>query len=157
MTSATDTPSEWIHPSGRYVISIDPARLDLDLVHGMLTASYWSPGIPQEVVRRAISGSMAFGVYSTGGGQVGFARVVTDRATFAYLADVFVVPAERGRGLSKWLMSVIVGHPELQDLRRWLLGTRDAHGLYTQFGFTPLRAPEDAPRARDPCTQAVNG
>jgi GNAT superfamily N-acetyltransferase len=113
------------------------------LVHGVLSASYWSPGIPEDVVRRAIAGSLAFGVYAeSGGGQVGFARVVTDRATFAYLADVFVVEAERRRGLSKWLMSIIVEHPDLQDLRRWLLGTRDAHGLYAQFGFTALRAPE---------------
>jgi GNAT superfamily N-acetyltransferase len=101
-------------------------------------------------VRRAIDGSLAFGVYATAAGQVGFARVVTDGATFAYLADVFVVPAERGRGLGKWLMSVIVAHPDLQDLRRWLLATRDAHALYAGFGFTPLKVPERFMERHDP-------
>jgi len=150
MASASDTPNEWLHSSGRYVISTDPSRLDLDLVHGVLSTSYWSPGIPKEVVRRAIAGSLAFGVYAIGGRQVGFARVVTDKATFAYLADVFIVEAERGRGLSKWLMGVIVEHADLHDLRRWLLATRDAHGLYAQFGFTPLRAPERFMERHDP-------
>jgi len=150
MASGVDTQNEWLHPGGQYVISADPARMDLDVVHGVLSQSYWSPGIPREVVRRAIAGSVAFGVYATGGGQVGFARVVTDRATFAYLADAFIVEAERGRGLGKWLMSVIVEHPDLQDLRRWLLATRDAHGLYAQFGFTPLRAPERFMERHDP-------
>ena len=141
--------SEWVRAGG-YVISTDRARLDVVLIHGVLAASYWSAGIPIDVVRRAIAGSLAFGVYAAGGGQVGFARIVTDRATFAYLADVFVVEAERGRGLSKWLMSVIVAHPDLQGLRRWLLGTRDAHGLYAQFGFAPLRAPERFMERHDP-------
>jgi GNAT superfamily N-acetyltransferase len=150
MTANTDGHAEWVHPSGGYVIDTDPARLDVDLIHGVLAASYWSPGIPKDVVRRAIRGALTFGIYSTGGGQVGFARVVTDRATFAYLADVFVVPGERGCGLGKWLMSVIVEHPDLQGLRRWLLGTRDAHGLYGQFGFTPLRAPERFMERHDP-------
>jgi GNAT superfamily N-acetyltransferase len=150
MASGTEAPHEWRHPSGQYVISTDPLRLDLDVIHGVLRESYWSPGIPRELVRRAIDGSLSFGVYTTGGVQVGFARVVTDRATFAYLADVFVVTPERGRGLSKWLMSVIVEHPELQDLRRWLLGTRDGHGLYSKFGFTPLRAPERFMERHDP-------
>jgi RimJ/RimL family protein N-acetyltransferase len=141
---------EWIHPRGRFVASTDPARLDLDLIHGVLRETYWSPGIPRGIVCRAIAGSIAFGVYATSGGQVGFARVVTDRATFAYLADVFIVETERGRGLGKWLMSIIVEHPDLQNLRRWLLGTRDAHALYAQFGFTPLGAPERFMERHDP-------
>jgi len=151
MVCGTDTPSrEWLHPGGQYVVSTDPARLDLDVIHGFLRESYWSTGITREVVQRAILGSLAFGMYATNGGQVGFARVITDRATVAHLADVFVVPSERGRGLSKWLMSVIVEHPDLQGLRRWLLGTRDAHGLYAQFGFTPLKAPERLMERHDP-------
>lgn len=141
---------EWQHPGRQYVISTDPARLDLDVIHGVLRESYWSQGIPMEVVRRAIAGSLVFGVYAVGGSQVGFARVVTDKATFGYLADVFIIAAQRGRGLSKWLMSVIVEHPELQDLRRWLLATRDAHGLYAHFGFTPLQAPERFMERHDP-------
>jgi GNAT superfamily N-acetyltransferase len=150
MAPGIDTATEWVHPGGRYVISTDRARLELDVIHGVLSASYWSPGIPRGVVVRAIDGSLAFGVYAMSGRQVGFARVVTDGATFAYLADVFIVPAERGRSLGKWLMSVIVEHPDLQDLRRWLLATRDAHGLYTRFGFTPLRAPDRFMERHDP-------
>jgi GNAT superfamily N-acetyltransferase len=150
MASRTGTHDEWPHPGGQYVISTDPARLDLDVIHGVLRESYWSPGIPRDVVRRAIDGSLAFGVYTMAGAQVGFARVVTDGATFAYVADVFILEGERGRGLGKWLTSVIVEHPNLQDLRRWLLATRDAHALYAQFGFTPLRAPERIMERHDP-------
>ncbi|HVY37063.1 MAG TPA: GNAT family N-acetyltransferase [Polyangia bacterium] len=124
-----------------YSISTDPARLDLDAVWGWLRESYWSPGIPRETVARAIRHSIPFGVFE-GPRQVGFARVITDRATFAYLADVYVDPASRGRGLSAWLMEVIVAHPELQGLRRWVLATRDAHGLYARFGFRLLARPE---------------
>ena len=126
---------------GPFTISTDPARLDLDVVHGFLTTSYWAGGIPREVVRRSIEGAIAFGIFE-GGAQVGFARVITDRATFAYLADVFVLEGWRGRGLSRWLMECIVAHPDLQGLRRWMLATRDAHGLYAKFGFTPLASPE---------------
>ncbi|MEC5399870.1 GNAT family N-acetyltransferase [Uliginosibacterium sp. H1] len=118
-----------------YEISTDPARLDVTVIHAFLSQTYWSPGVPRAVVERAISGSLCFGLYHQGE-QVGFARVVTDRATFAYLADVFVLDAHRGKGLSKWLVQVIVEHPDLQGLRRFLLATRDAHGLYRQFGFT---------------------
>ncbi len=123
-----------------YEIHTDPDRLDLDVIHGFLAHSYWSPGIPRHVVARAIKHSLCFGVYRHGV-QVGFARVVSDRATFAYLADVFVLEAHRGIGLSKRLMAAIVAHPDLQGLRRILLGTRDAHGLYRQFGFAPLAQP----------------
>lgn len=122
-------------------ISTDPQRLDVALIHAFLTRTYWSPGIPQETVERAIAGSLCFGVYE-GENQVGFARVVTDRATFAYLCDVFIVPAKQGRGLSKLLMQTILAHPALQHLRRWMLATADAHGLYEQFGFTGLGKPE---------------
>jgi GNAT superfamily N-acetyltransferase len=118
-----------------YTISTDRDRLDLDVVHGFLsTEAYWSPGVARELVERSIEGSIAFGVYR-GSEQVGFARVVTDRATFAWLADVFVLPGHRGRGLGKRLVAEILAHPELQGLRRWLLGTADAHDLYRRFGF----------------------
>ena len=126
---------------GEFEISTDPARLDLNTVHGFLTASYWARGIPRETVERSIENSLSFGIYH-GARQVGFARVVTDRATYAYLADVFVLPDYRGRGLSKWMMECILAHPDLQGLRRWMLVTQDAHELYRNYGFVPLKAPE---------------
>jgi GNAT superfamily N-acetyltransferase len=130
-------------PADGYTISTDPARLDVDVIHRYLSGeAYWSRGVPRPVVERAIAGSLCFGLYDAGGAQVGFARVVTDRATFAYLADVFVLKAHRRKGLSKRLMAAAIAHPDLQGLRRWLLATRDAHGLYAQFGFTPLANPE---------------
>jgi GNAT superfamily N-acetyltransferase len=127
---------------GEFLISTDPARLDLDVILGFLTNCYWAKGIPREVVARSIEHALCFGVYDGSGRQVGFARVVSDFATVAYLGDVFVLESHRGRGLSKWLMECIVHHPAVQGLRRWILLTRDAHGLYSQFGFTPLKAPE---------------
>lgn len=136
-----------------YEISADPARLDFDVVHGFLATSYWSPGVSRAVVERAARHSLAFGVYHDGGGaprQVGYARVVTDRATFAYLADVFVLPEHRGRGLATWLVGTVLAHPDLQGLRRWLLATRDAHALYARAGFTPLAAPERFMERRPP-------
>jgi GNAT superfamily N-acetyltransferase len=126
---------------GPYEISADPARLDLEAIHAYLTRSYWSPGIPREVVERAAAHSLCFGLYHASEGQVGYARVVTDRASFAYLCDVYVLEAHRGQGLSKWLLDTILQHPELQGLRRFMLATKDAHGLYAQFGFTPLANP----------------
>lgn len=123
-----------------YTISANLERLDFGVVHGFLKKSYWAKDIPAEVVRRSIEHSLCFGLYK-GASQVGFARVVTDRATFAYLADVFIVEAHRGRGLSKWLMEVVLAHPDLQYLRRWLLATADAHGLYSKFGFKELKSP----------------
>jgi GNAT superfamily N-acetyltransferase len=126
---------------GDFEISTDSARVDVSVVHEFLTNCYWARGIPAETVRRSIENSICFGVYH-GKEQVGFARVITDRATFAYLADVFILPSYRGRGLSKWLMECIVGHPDLQGLRRWMLATKDAHGLYSRFGFTAIKAPE---------------
>lgn len=118
-----------------YEISTDPARLDVDAMHAYLTRSYWSPGIPRDVVERASRNSLCFGVYERGGGQVGLARVVTDHATFAYLCDVYVLEEHRGKGLSKWLMREVMAHPALTGARRAMLGTRDAHGLYARHGF----------------------
>jgi GNAT superfamily N-acetyltransferase len=126
---------------GGYEISTDAARVDVEVVHGFLADSYWAKGIPVETVRRSIENSLCFGVYHDKQ-QVGFARIISDRATFAYLADVFVLPAYRGRGLSQWLIECIMGHPELRGLRRWMLATQDAHGLYAKFGFTSIRSPE---------------
>jgi GNAT superfamily N-acetyltransferase len=131
---------EWTRDG--FLISTDPSRLDRDAVHRFLAGSYWAKGIPRSVVERSIDNSMAFGLYE-GSVQVGFARVITDRATFAYLADVFVLESRRSRGLAKWLVQTILGHPDLRGLRRWVLVTRDAQGLYRQFGF---REVEDAAR-----------
>jgi GNAT superfamily N-acetyltransferase len=123
-------------------ISTDRARLDVDLIHGYLSGeSYWARGRAREVTERAIAGSLWVGANDDDGAQLAFARVVTDRATFGYLADVFVVPAAQGRGIGKALVAAILDHAELQGLRRLTLATDDAHGLYAQFGFTPL---EDA-------------
>jgi GNAT superfamily N-acetyltransferase len=124
-----------------YLFSSDPARLQVAVIHGFLTRCYWAEGIPEDTVRRSIAHSLCFGVYAEGQ-QVGFARVITDHATFAYLADVFVLPAHRGRGLAEQLLRLILAEPELQGLRRFLLGTRDAHGLYARLGFTALAKPE---------------
>lgn len=133
---------EW--RQGGYLVTTDPARVDVDVVHGFLTRSYWAAGIPRELVERSIEHALAFSLWHEPAegpaAQVGFARVVTDRATFAYVGDVFVIETHRGRGLSKWLIRAVVGHPELQGLRRWCLLTRDAHRLYEQVGFTPLAA-----------------
>jgi N-acetylglutamate synthase-like GNAT family acetyltransferase len=126
--------------AGRFLISTDRAKLDVDVIHGFLTRSYWAEGIPRETLMRAIENSLCFGVYN-GGEQVGFARVVSDFATYAYLADVFILEPYRERGLGKELIASVMAHPELQGLRRWSLGTRDAHGLYAQFGFTALENP----------------
>ena len=136
-------------PTEPYEVSTDPRRLDIDLIQRFLADSYWAPGIPRRVVEKSIRHSLCFGVYQ-GSRQVGFARLATDYATFAHLMDVFVVPEHRGRGLSKQLMAAIVGHPDLQGLRRWQLGTRDAHGLYSQFGFRPLAHPEVHMEIADP-------
>jgi GNAT superfamily N-acetyltransferase len=124
-----------------FVITTDPGRLDLEAVWGWLREAYWSEGIPRETVARAFASSLSFSVFD-GEQQVGCARVVTDRATFAYVADVFVAPSHRGRGLSVWLMEAIRQHPELQGLRRWMLATRDAHGVYAKVGFRPVAHPE---------------
>ena len=125
---------------GEYEITADKLRLDVATIHAYLTQSYWSPGVPRTVVERAIEGSLCFGVFHHGK-QVGFARAVTDKATFAYLADVFILEPHRGKGLSKQLMEFVFAHPDLQGLRRFMLATKDAHGLYKQFGFMELSNP----------------
>jgi len=121
----------------QYSITTDKEKFDIDVIHSFLSTSYWAEGIPKEVIRRSIGGSLCFGVFD-GVKQVGFARMITDKATFAYLADVFIIEEYRGRALSKWLMEVIMSHKDLQGLRRMMLATRDAHDLYRRFGFVPL-------------------
>ena len=130
------------HRRGEFVISTDRARLDLDVVHNFLTNCYWAEGIPRDVVVTSIEHALCFGIYDGSGAHVGFARVISDFATIAYVGDVFVLESHRGRGLGKWLMECITQHPALQNLRRWILTTRDAHGLYSQVGFTPVKSPE---------------
>jgi GNAT superfamily N-acetyltransferase len=127
---------------GEFVISTSRERLNLDVVHGFLTNCYWAKGVPRDVVVRSIEHALCFGIYDGEGAQVGFARVISDFATIAYVGDVFVLETHRGRGLGKWLMQCITGHPALQNLRRWILTTRDAHGLYSQVGFSPVKMPE---------------
>lgn len=124
-----------------YTVSTDLARLDIDMVYAFLSTCYWAQGIPRGVCERSIINAESFGVYE-GSRQVGFARVVTDYATVGYLGDVFILEPWRGRGLSRFLMDSIMAHPELQGFRRWMLLTRDTHGLYTRYGFTELNAPE---------------
>jgi GNAT superfamily N-acetyltransferase len=126
-----------------YFISTDASKLDIDIIYHYLSEeSYWAKDIPRAVVEKSIINSLCFGLYYNNeqalpaGRQVGFARLITDKATFAFLADVFILPQYRGKGLSKWLLQTIHAHPKLQGLRRWLLGTKDAHGLYEQFGWT---------------------
>ncbi len=127
---------------GEFLISTSREHLSLDVVHGFLTNCYWAKGIQREVVARSIEHALCFGIYDGEGAQVGFARVISDFATMAYVGDVFVLESHRGRGLGKWLMQCIMLHPALQSLRRWILTTRDAHGLYSQVGFTPVKSPE---------------
>ena len=138
---------EW--RQGEYSISTDKRLLDLSAIHSFLTTSYWANGIPFETVKKSIEHSLNFGVYKAGK-QVGFARVITDYATYAYIGDVYILEDYRGQGLSKWLMQVIADHPELQGLRRWTLLTRDAHGLYRQTGFTEPQNPERYMERTDP-------
>jgi GNAT superfamily N-acetyltransferase len=141
---------------GEFLLSTAPERLDINLIHTFLTDCYWAKGISLEVVARSIQNSLCFAVY-TSGKQVAFARVISDFATYAYIGDVFVLDSLRGRGLGKWMMKSIMQHPRLQRLRRWSLLTRDAHGLYAQFGFTPLQTPDRYMELHDPNVyQAVN-
>ena len=130
---------EWNRDGFR--ISTDKAELDRPLIHEFLRNSYWAKGIPRELVDRSIENSLCFGLYG-GEGLVGFARVISDSATFAYLSDVFVLESHRGRGLATWFMETVMAHPDLQGIRRWMLATADAHGLYRKVGFTQLSRPE---------------
>ncbi len=132
-----------------YVVTTDASRLDIDYVHSVLTESYWAHGIPRDVVARGIENSLNFGLFA-GGRQVGFARVITDHAWFAYLADVFVDQAHRGKGLGKLIVEAVTSHTDLRNVRRIMLGTDDAHGLYRQFGFRELDVPRRWMERGDP-------
>ena len=133
--------SEWTRDG--YTISTDHQRLDMDMVTRFLSEeAYWSPGLPRDLIEKAIAGSMAFGLYDAEGAQAGFARVVTDGALFAYLRDVFVLEAHRGKGLGTWLAQVAVDHPDLATVKGWMLATDDAHGVYAKVGFHPLKRPD---------------
>lgn len=125
-----------------YTLSDDVARLDLPAMHGYLREAYWSRGLPRAVLERAVAGSLCIGAYDAGGAQVGFARFVSDYATFCYVCDVYVLEAHRGRGLARAMLAMALEHPRLQGLRRWMLVTRDAHALYAGCGFAPLAHPE---------------
>lgn len=131
--------SEWRR--GEFTLTTDPARVDVDAVHAFLTRSYWAEGIPREVVARSLENSLCFTLLH-GERLAGFARVITDRATFGYLGDVFVLDEYRGQGIATWMMEVVHAHPELQGFRRWVLLTRDAHALYRKVGYTALAAPD---------------
>jgi GNAT superfamily N-acetyltransferase len=124
-----------------FTVTTDPARFDLDAAHTFLSGTYWSPGIPRQLLARAAASSLCFSLLEEGRGQIGLARVVTDRATFAYLCDVYVLPERRGRGLGRWLIECVMDHPDLAGLRRFNLVTRDAHALYVPFGFAALADP----------------
>ena len=138
---------------GHYVISTERARLDLEVIHDYLSKqSYWAVGRSLETIRRSIENSVSFGLYE-GDQQIGFARVVTDFATFAWVADVFVLEDARGRGLGTWLVEVMLAHPDLRGFRRWTLATKDAHEIYRKFGFSELKRPERWMERRDPETQ----
>jgi GNAT superfamily N-acetyltransferase len=126
---------------GEYTITTDPAAVDHEAVYTAIVVSYWAEWIPPDLLRRAIEGSLPFSLFA-GDRQIGFARAITDRATFAYLADVYVLEEFRGRGLGRWLVETVMAHPELQGLRRFMLVTRDAQGLYERVGFRALAAPE---------------
>jgi GNAT superfamily N-acetyltransferase len=133
-----------------FILTTAEADLDIPYIHAFLSQrSYWAEGIPLETVKASIEGSVCFGIYQDTR-QVGFARVITDKATFGYLADVFVDEGLRGRGLSKWMMEAILAHPQLQGFRNWMLATRDAQGLYARFGFRPLDTPERIMRRNNP-------
>ena len=133
----------------QFTITTEKEKFDVEFIHSFLTRSYWAEGISKEVIKRSIEGALCFGLFENDK-QIGFARMITDKATFAYLADVFIIEEYRGRGLSKWLMEVIMSHPSLQGLRRMMLATRDAHGLYEKFGFTALNNVDRWMQINDP-------
>src|SRR5262245_39162568 len=139
--------TEW--RKDEYLLSTDKSKIDVEIVHEFLSHSYWAENIPLDVVQKSIDNSLCFALYHHDR-LIGFARAISDFATFAYLADVFVLPAERGKDLSTWLMETVLEHPQLQGLRRFILATRDAHGLYARFGFTPFDKPERWMQVHDP-------
>ena len=139
-----------IWQKGSFIITTEKNKMDVEYIHHFLSIdSYWAQNIPIEIVQKSINGSLCFGIFENEK-QIGFARVVTDNATFGYLADVFIDEMYRGCGLSKWLMEIIMNHPELQGFRTWILGTKDAHGLYAQFGFKQLDEPDRMMRKSNP-------
>jgi GNAT superfamily N-acetyltransferase len=142
---------------GGFLISTDPQRLDLDAIERLLRGSYWAVGRSSDLIERSLQDSLAFGLYEASTGrQIGLTRVVTDYATFAWLCDVVIEPAFRRRGFGVWMMEVALAHPNLSDVRRWLLATLDAHGLYRRFGFTPLARPQrwmERMQSKNDCTQ----
>lgn len=138
---------------GEFRVSTDPAELDREVIHRFLAGTYWARNRPRETMEKAILHSLCFGVYC-GQDQVGFARAITDYATFAYMADVFVLEGYRGKGLGKWLVQSMLDHPELKKIRRWSLLTQDAHGLYAKCGFTPAVHPGDAMERLQPYVPA---
>jgi N-acetylglutamate synthase-like GNAT family acetyltransferase len=146
---------DWTRDDG-YAVSDDRSRIDVDVVYGFVSRSYWAKGIARDVVARSIEGSLNFGVFAPGGDQVGFCRVITDSATFGYLADVFVLEEHRGKQLGVFLMECVMAHPSLQELRVFRLATLDAHGLYEKFGFRPLAHPERMMEIVDPAVYAGN-
>ena len=133
----------------QFTITTDREKFDVEFIHSFLTRSYWAEGISKEVIKQSIEGALCFGLFENDK-QIGFARMITDKVTFAYLADVFIIEEYRGRGLSKWLMEVIMSHPSLQGLRRMMLATKDAHGLYEKFGFTALNNVDRWMQIHDP-------
>lgn len=133
----------------QFTITTEKEKFDVEFIHSFLTRSYWAEGISKEVIKRSIEGALCFSLFENDK-QIGFARTITDKATFAYLADVFIIEEYRGRGLSKWLMEVIMSHPSLQGLRRMMLATKDAHGLYEKFGFTALNNVDRWMQINDP-------
>ena len=135
---------------GVYTLSDDPSRLDVPAIHAYLRRAYWSEQIPLDIVARALAGSLCIGAYDASGAQVGLVRFISDYATYCYVCDVYVLEEHRGRGLSKAMMAMAVEHPRLQGLRRWSLVTNDAHGLYAQVGFVPLKNPERYMERLDP-------
>jgi GNAT superfamily N-acetyltransferase len=149
MGAAEDPLAVYEKRLGECLISTDRSLLDLAVIHAFLTSCYWARGISVELVQRSVSHSLCFGVYDRGE-QVGFSRVISDYATYAYIGDVFVLQSHRGRGLSKWMMECMMAHPALQGLRCWTLLTRDAHGLYARFGFVPLKDSERYMERHDP-------
>jgi ribosomal protein S18 acetylase RimI-like enzyme len=149
-----DQVSHWVR--GTFTVTCDPAKVDRAAVAEFLASSYWAKGIPRATVEKSLAHSLCFALLD-GDRQVGFARVISDRATIAYLGDVFVLPEYRGRGLAKWLMECVTRHPELQGLRRWILATSDAHGLYEQFGFKSLRRPDSFMERHDPDVYGTGG
>jgi GNAT superfamily N-acetyltransferase len=140
-----------------YLISDDRARVDLDVTWGFLRTAYWSPGVPREVVERSIANSLPFGLYDRHGAQIGFTRVITDRAVFAWIADVFVLEAHRGRGLGRWLVETVLAHPDLDGLRVVMLATADAHALYEGYGFETVDADRYLELRRSPADLYGNG